>query len=90
MPIIFACDETKLSSIGKTSCWPLMFTTTILNQEMRNKSIAWRPLGYLTDLSTIMSGNQEKQLGSDLKYSRLHAMFDTILVSFVEAQKKQE
>ena len=45
MPIIFACDETKLSSIGKTSCWPLMFTTTILNQEMRNKSIEQRQLG---------------------------------------------
>ena len=43
--ITFACNETKLSSIGKTSCWPLMFTTTILNQEMRNKSIEWRQLG---------------------------------------------
>ena len=45
LPFIFACDETKLFSIGKTSCWPLMFTTTILNQEMRNKSIKWRQLG---------------------------------------------
>ena len=32
MLIIFSCNKTKISSIGWTSCWPLMFTTTILNQ----------------------------------------------------------
>ena len=40
LPIIFACDETKVSNQGKTSSWLLLFTTSILNQTMRNKSSA--------------------------------------------------
>ena len=50
VPICFACDEAKLSG-GTTGCWPLMFSTTIFNQTLRNQSIAWRPLGYIYDLS---------------------------------------
>ena len=33
IPIIFACDETKVGSLGKATSWPLMFTTSILNQK---------------------------------------------------------
>ena len=86
MPIIFACDETKIGSMGKAGCWPLMFTTTILNQSMRNKSIAWKPLGYIYDLSTVLSQNQEKDGSVTLKSRRLHKMFDVILETFIEAQ----
>ena len=88
MPIIFACDETKVSSQGKASCWPLIFTTSILNQEMRNKPSAWRPLGYIPDLSMTTSGNQEKQFGVHLKYNRLHQLLRTILASFVKCQNE--
>ena len=35
VPIIFVCDETKVSNQDKASCWPLLFTTSILNQEMK-------------------------------------------------------
>ena len=87
MPIIFCCDETKLVQTGKTSCWPLMFTTTILNQTCRNTSKAWKPLGYVYDLSMIHSPAEEKLFGNDLKYSCLHKIFETILSSYVEAQK---
>ena len=86
MPIIFSCDETKISSMGRTSCWPLMFTTTILNQSCHNKPEAWKPLGYVHDLSLAMSQAEEKQLGNDLKYTRLHRVFKTILKSYVDAQ----
>ena len=55
MPIIFCCDETKIVQMGKTSCWPLMFTTTILNQACQNTSQAWKPLGYVYDLSLLHS-----------------------------------
>ena len=68
MPIIFACDETKVSSQGKASCCPLIFTTSILNQEMRNKPSAWRPLGYMPDLSLYTSSNQERQFSVLLGY----------------------
>jgi hypothetical protein len=45
LPICFACDETKLSKMGKTGCWPLLFTTTIFNQELHNNASTWHPLG---------------------------------------------
>ena len=46
MPIIMACDETHLRQGGKAASWPIVFTTSILNQKMRNRPIAWRTLGY--------------------------------------------
>jgi hypothetical protein len=33
MPIIFARDETHLRQGGKTASWPILFTTSILNQK---------------------------------------------------------
>ena len=86
MPIIFACDETQVSSQGKASCWPLLFTTSILNQSTRNLPNAWRPLGYIYDTSLVLSANEEKQLGVTLKYTRLHKILEAILRSFAAAQ----
>ena len=86
MPIIFACDETKVSSQGKGSCWPLMFTTSILNQKKRNLPNAWRPLGYVYDTSLLLSSNEEKQLSKNTKYQRLHNILGTILKSYVRCQ----
>ena len=87
VPIIFACDETKVSNQGKASCWPLLFTTSILNQEMQNLPEAWRLLGYIYDVSLTTSTNQEKQFGVDLKYTRLHQILKLILASYIHCQK---
>ena len=87
MPIIFACDETKVSSMGKGACWPLMFTTSILNQEKRNLPRAWKPLGYVYDTSLVLSANEEKELGTHIKYQRLHNILDTILATYVKCQR---
>jgi hypothetical protein len=38
--IIFACDKTLLQKGSKAGSWALMFTVSILNQHMRNLSIA--------------------------------------------------
>ena len=87
VPIIFACDETKVSNQGKASCWPLLFTTSILNQEMQNLPAAWRPLGYIYDVSLTTSTNQEKQFGVNLKYTHLHQILKSILASYINCQK---
>jgi hypothetical protein len=55
MPFIFACDEMHLRKGGKAASWPLLFTTSILNQKLRNLPIAWPTLGYIEDLSLIQS-----------------------------------
>ena len=87
IPIIFAYDETKVSNQGKASSWPLIFTTSILNQTMRNKPSAWCLLGYIPDLRLNTPINEEKQFGVELKSIRLHQVLKTILKTFVEFQK---
>jgi hypothetical protein len=86
VPIIFACDETKVKSTGKGSCWPLVFTTSLFNQQLRNLPIAWKPLGYIYDLSIFQSKAESSKQTKDEKYARLHAMFEVILETFVQAQ----
>ena len=87
LPIIFASDETKVSSQGKTSCWPLLFTTSILNQSQRNLPTAWRTLGYIYDVGIKTSNNEEKQFTTHLKYTRLHQILDVILKSYKACQQ---
>ena len=72
-PIIFECDETKVLSqgLGKASCWPLLFTTTVINQSKQNVPMAWQPLGYIYDTSLLLSTN-EKKLGVHVPYKHLH------------------
>ena len=86
VPICFACDEAKLGG-GTTGCWPLMFSTTIFNQKLRNKSIAWRPLGYIYDLSIDETSSLHNSQTTHLRYQRLHAIFKAILESLLEAQE---
>ncbi len=87
LPIIFACDETTLTMTGKASCWPLLFTTTLFSQELRNQPLAWYPLGYVYDISAVQPSSLSSS-NKHLKYSRLHAIFRAILYTFVEAQAK--
>jgi hypothetical protein len=87
MPIIFACDKTHLRKGGKAAAWPLLFTTSSLNQKLRNLPIAWRTLGYINDLSLIRSSAEDKNLSKELKAERLHAIFKTLLASIIEAQE---
>jgi hypothetical protein len=85
--IIFACDETHLQKGGKASSWPLLFTTSILNQKTRNLPIAWRMLGYINDLSLLQSAAEDKNLSQEVNAERLHAIFKTILATVIEAQQ---
>jgi hypothetical protein len=71
--ICFACGETKLKGKDKTGCWPLLFSTTIFNQMLCNKSTAWRPLGYIYNTNIIDSKEQRKHQSSEYKEKCLHA-----------------
>ena len=84
--ICFACDEAKLTQGSKTGCCPLMFSTTIFNQKLRNTSIVWHPLGYIYELSNIESDNERKQQSQALKYAHLHAIFAKVLETYIWAQ----
>ena len=77
----------KISNQDKASCCPLLFTTSILSQEMRNLPTALWPLGYIYNVSLTTSTNQEKQFGMDLKYTQLHQIIKSILGSYIHYQK---
>ncbi len=81
------CDETKLKGKGKTGVCPLSFTTSIFNQELRNKSEAWRPLGYIYDLAILASQEIRAHQQPEYKGQRLHAIFAAVLKSLIDAQK---
>jgi hypothetical protein len=86
LPISFACNETNLSKTGKTCCWPLLFTTTIFNQKLRNNASAWRPLCYIYDVNIVDSKQERAHQSNEYKGNWLHAIFCTVLESFIEAQ----
>ena len=90
LPICFACDKTHIQKSGKASCWPLLFSTTLFNQKLRNKSIAWRPLGYIHDTSIYLSKSERhgSQLSSIMKSDQLHRIFECILKSYIHVQRK--
>jgi hypothetical protein len=86
-PIFFACDETHLQKGGKAASWPLLFTTSVLNQQTRNLPTAWRTLGYINNLALIQSSAEDKDLSKELEAERLHAIFKTILATLIDAQE---
>ena len=78
LPIVFACDETKLSKTGKSGCWPFLFTTTIFNQKLCNKGSAWRPLlGNVYDINTVDSKQERAHQSNEYKGERLHGVLHT-------------
>jgi hypothetical protein len=87
MTIRFACDETHLQKGGKAASWPLLITTSILNQKTLNLPIVWRRLGYIYDLSLIQSSADDKNLSKKVKAERLYAIFKTFLATLIEAQQ---
>ena len=79
IPIIMACDETQVSNFGKTSAWPIIFTTSIFSQSLCNTPEAWPPLGYIYDLSMKQSLSQHAHTHNDVKYTHLHQIIKQIL-----------
>jgi len=86
-PIIFTIDESQVTGNGRTSCCPVLFTTSLFTQSLRNRSIVWRPLGYIYELSNIESADERQTQSNDLKYARLHAIYATVLETFIYAQR---
>jgi hypothetical protein len=62
-----------------------LFSTTIFNQDLRNKSTAWRPLGYIYDTNIIDSKKERTHQSNEYKGKRLHTIFHTMLEMFIDA-----
>ena len=66
-PIILFIDGTPIDSYGNLKLESVMFTLGIFNRETRNKSSAWRLLGYIPDsIQDYLSGiNNDVNMDND-------------------------
>jgi hypothetical protein len=88
LPIIFAMDKTTISSSSHLHVFAVMFTTTIFDCKTRNQAHAWRPLGYIPIERNYYSSQQWTEMKKYVKSVRANILFDTVLQTFCEAQKK--
>jgi hypothetical protein len=82
LPVIFAVDKTHTDVKGNLCLEPVIFTLGIFNRATRNRASAWRPLGFIPNLSVVCS-----KLEPEDKVDNYHRCLDVILTSFVETQK---
>jgi hypothetical protein len=78
VPIILAIDEAALNNSGRHTCCPVMMTTSLFGQSLRNRSTSWRPLGFVFDMLAIESKAEQSVQSTDLKHSRAHALYRAI------------
>ena len=93
-PIILACDEAAIAQGKKHSVCPINFTLSIFNEELRGQEMAWRPLGYVYDLSIIENlsteykPNKKNPKGTtEVKMDRYQAIIKAVVAGIVECQK---
>ena len=86
LPIIFSYDESNLGS-RQASLAPLKFTTSLLNQQARNKEENWRTLCFIPDLTAFESGADRKSQSPLVKSTRLHSLFRAGMESYLKCEK---
>ena len=93
-PIIWTCDETLVGShLARTGVTPLLFTLSIFSEEIRAKNTAWRPLGFIYDLTQHGKGmrtlnvNKSRKLNKHEKAQRYHRVVQNILETYVTSQR---
>ena len=82
-PILFFIDKTHTDVQGKLSLEPVCFTLGIFNRKTRNKSHAWRTIGYVPnfDLLSKYKGKAEEKIRD------YHFVLSTIFEDIYIAQK---
>jgi len=83
VPIIFWIDKTHTDIHGRLKLEPLMMTLGVFNRETRNNPMAWRTLGYVTDIQGKGGSNK-----SHLRMQDYHNMLNIILKSYQNVQRK--
>ena len=84
LPIIFGADKTHTDVKGHLCLEPVIFTLGIFNRATRNKPSAWRPLGFIPNISMVCS-----KLEPVDKVDNYHRCLDVILESFVKVQASE-
>jgi Plavaka transposase len=80
MPIIFYIDKTGTDVMQRFPLEPLMFSTTLLKREIREKASAWRHLGFVPPCDDA-AATAESSMQS------FHNCLSTLLSGLVELQR---
>jgi hypothetical protein len=85
LPIILFADKTFSDKRGNLCQEPVLFTLGIFNKATRQRPRAWRPLGFIPNLS--LHNKHLKQ--SQQKVDDYHRCLEVILESLVKAQSHE-
>ena len=80
-PLFLFADKTHTTENGNLCMEPVSLTHGLINRATRNKTEAWRPLGYVKNQGVL------PKVKSSLKAQDYHFMMDAILESLVKLQE---
>ena len=86
--IIIYIDKLAVDRHGHLSLEPVYFTLSIFNQKTRNKPEAWRPLGYIPNLSLQSKAENKHSMLSSQKVQLYHDILGKILQSLCHVQQE--
>ena len=87
-PVILFIDGTAIDPVGKLKLEAVMMTLGIFSREMRNKSEAWRILGYICDPKKESLGNDDYSRKETIqKRTDYHHMLSDILQELLSLEQ---
>jgi hypothetical protein len=91
IPIIMAIDKTPIAGNGRYSLEPLMFTTALLKNCVRENPRAWRHLGLVPDFEEKSKARRAsytmKAASKGRAQRNYHGALAIVLESFIKAQE---
>ena len=87
LPIILFIDGSTIDTYGKLNVEPITFTLGIFKRSVRNRSEAWRTLGYIESLKHIVSEPITRIAGnSKRKLQDKHTIMKFLMKELIEIQ----
>jgi hypothetical protein len=91
--LMIYADKTGTDQMQRHSLEPVMFTSTILNKETREKSWAWKPLGLIPNLSSTSSAKRatakSRMYSKSFSVRDYHKCLSAILEPLKQCQQNQ-
>ena len=84
--IILYSDKITMDKHGHLSIDPLQFTLSIFNRKTRNKSIAWRPFGYIPNIGLHSTAESKHMFKAQDKSHLQHLIITEILKEYKQLE----
>ena len=84
VPILLYIDKTQTDKLSRLSVEPVNLSLGLFKRSIRNQSSAWRPIGYIPDLSNVPHKHGSTRDQSVHKAQDLHVLFDAVLSPLFE------